>query len=237
MTEVKEVKISPIIDKKLQKYLTYDIVKEDVIDGLYGVTRGFKYMTDKIILFNFKDNRGGNYVQSLSDDQKKYIVNTIRKYVNAYQRFLLEGYILFPKTEDFKSWSRMDDGDKDIIWETSVSKNVNMINQLLNYSPEAPPPPSPFPEFLRQLEIKKDKQYRESPIDWEREINEYQTERRRRLSKRNYSSRKKRSVKRSSRKRSKKVKQRSRKSSSRKCYRRSYKRRDGTKVRSTYIKC
>lgn len=91
--------------------------------------------------------------------------------------------------------------------------------------PEAPLAPSPFPRFLKELEIKKYKKYHQSPDDWEREIDEYQNERRRRLAKRNYSSRKKKSIKRSKKRSIKRSKKR-------RSIKRSMKRRRSTKKRN-----
>lgn len=131
----------------------------------------------------------------------------------------------------------LDSGCKQHIWEFDMEVIPDNEHKfwMRNMSLESPPPPSPFPQFLKELEMKKYGKY--IPIDWEKELDEYQNERRRRLSKRNYSG-KKTSIKRYRSKSSKRSKSKSRKRrSSRKYYRRSYKRKDGTRVRSTYVKC
>lgn len=190
MTEVKKVKKAEyklgITDYRLKIYLNYIYKRyipfdpdEYESDSLYELTNKYKELKDDVIL-KFFDRVKPRYtdVFSFSKEEEKLAVMEIKNVIRAYQQYLHEGYTLMGVDE--KTWNNLSRFDINNYWILNV--NDSFIDKLSSFNiPSAPPAPSPFPEFLKKLEMKRYGE--ESPINWEREIDEYQPERRRRLSK------------------------------------------------------
>lgn len=155
------------------------------------------------------------------DQYKKDIIEILEDFINLgtqeyYQEMLKNAY-----KDNFKRVFDIYNNNPEFYYymmKRDISKSyANKFIQKLRYivSDVPEPPPAPFPNILRESPY--DRKMREKE-DWDKEIEEYQKERRRRLSKRNYNGRSKKS------KKSKYYK------------RKSYIRKDGVRVRSTYVK-
>jgi hypothetical protein len=149
MTERKEEREGrTILSDESFKYHLYNFVILEAPEYYNNTEDRFYNIYDDNIIRDFIMDLGGI---KLTNFQKKELVNTARKYFNAYQRFFYDGW-KYTKNIDEKSWTNLDIDTKNKIW-FSKARDKNFIDKLSTFDiPSAPEAPNPIPQYLKKEE-------------------------------------------------------------------------------------
>lgn len=132
-------------DERFQYHLNNFVILETPQYYNNSEDRFYKIDSNNII-HEFLTQLGGI---KLTKFQKEELVDTVKKYVDAYQRFLHIGW-KYDKFQDEKSWLNLDIDSKSDIWFLKA-RNKNFIDKLLTFDiPSAPEAPNPIPQYLEK---------------------------------------------------------------------------------------